>query len=85
MKQGSYPEMRVVYIDGLPPSVGEEEIAALLSDCDGVLAIRMVLAFADEPLGVAQVWMRDGGMARKLIAEVNHRRLAGHLLLAYRT
>lgn len=71
-----------LFVDGLPPSFTEQELATLFSGCGSVLSVQMTL-LDGHSLGIAEVQMA-AEEADRAIRELHHLRLDGKLLLVFR-
>ena len=73
-----------VYVEGFPPSVTEQELKDLFSECGPVLSIQMATTVEGCPLGFARVQLGVVEEAEQAIRTLHHVKLGGCTLLVYR-
>ncbi|MDR4480174.1 MAG: hypothetical protein R3B37_10590 [Nitrospira sp.] len=73
-----------VCVDGLPPSVTEEDLRTLFSACGTVVSVEMLPTLNGQFLGIAQVEMARAEEADRAIRALHHTKLGDHTLLVFR-
>lgn len=76
------PELNLL-IDGLPATVTESDIAALLSCCGTVVAVEIVMDTDGLPLGIARVTMTTKEEVRFAIQTYHRYQFRGRTLLVF--
>ena len=74
-----------VCVEGFPPTVTEQELKNLFSDCGPVLSVEVATTDDGQPLGFATVEMGQDDAAERAIRTLHHVQLGGRTLLVYRS
>ena len=72
-----------ILVDGIPPSVTEEELSHLFSACGKVLAVSLEKTLAGVSLGIARVQMSSPQESEQAVRSFHHAQISGCTLLVY--
>lgn len=70
-----------ICVDGFPPSVTEEELKILFSECGAVLSVEVLRSAKGNSLGVAYLQMESAQAVEKAVQLFHHATLEGRTLL----
>ena len=72
-----------ILVDGIPPSVTEEELSHLFSACGTVLAVSLEKTLAGVSLGIARIQMSAPDEAEQAVRSFHHAQISGCTLLVF--
>lgn len=73
-----------VWVEGFTPSVTEQELRDLFSECGPVLSVQLATTVDGQPLGIAKVEMGQADAAEQAVRTLHHVQRGGRTLLVFR-
>ena len=74
-----------ICVDGFPPSLTQEELKILFSECGAVLSVELLRSADGNSLGVAWLQMESSQAAQNAVRLFHHTQLGGRTLLVYQS